>query len=57
MEAIGDAVAVEPFDETVGAALGADEHERELALPFELRHERLDAARVIHRDEAVLEVE
>ncbi|HYB22779.1 MAG TPA: hypothetical protein VED41_03210 [Solirubrobacteraceae bacterium] len=51
-----DAVGCEPFDEPVGAALGADEHEREVAVATELADERLDPVLVSDLHEPVLDL-
>ncbi len=46
----------EPLDEPVGPALGAHEHEREIALAAELRDEGLDAVLVRHLGRTVLDL-
>ncbi len=51
-----DAVGAESFDETVGATLGAHEHERELTFAGQLPDEDLDAVLTADRDEAVLDL-
>src|SRR6185312_9019029 len=50
-----EAVRLEALDEPVGAALGAHENHRPLAVPRELLDQRLDALLVAHLDEAVLD--
>ncbi len=50
------ATVAEPFDEPVGAPLGAHEHQRAIALAAELVHQRLQAGVLADRDEAVLDV-
>ena len=51
-----DAVMAETLDEAVGAALGAHEHQRQIAVGPELVHERLEAERVLDLEEAVLDL-
>jgi hypothetical protein len=51
-----DPVGSEAFDESIGAALGAHEHERQPTLVTELAHERLDPACVPNLDKAVLHI-
>ena len=46
----------QPLDEPVGSVLGADEHERQVAIASELADERLDAVLVRDRHEPVLDL-
>jgi hypothetical protein len=50
------AAGLQALDEAVGAALGADEDEREVALALELADERLELGLVEDRDEPVLDL-
>ena len=51
-----DAAGAQALDEPVGAALGADEDEREVAVALELLDERLELGLVEDLDEAVLDL-
>ena len=50
-----DALAAQALDQPVGAALGAHEDEREVALAAQLAEQRVDALVALDGDEAVLD--
>ena len=52
-----DAVCGEALDQAVGAALGADEHERAVTLVLELGEQGLEPLAAVHGDEAMLDVD